>query len=64
MKLTKNKWKYIKFWGYRYRFISPEEDIKDYILYKKRYYELEKWNDFFKENKIYIEKGNKKNEKI
>lgn len=64
MKLTKRRWNFIKFFGYRYRFIEPNIEIKEYILYKKRYYDLKKWNDFFKENKIYREKGNKKNENI
>lgn len=46
--MTKLKWLWIKFWGYRYIIISPT-NRKEYILYRHRYFDKKQWDDFFME---------------
>lgn len=50
MKVTKSKWKWIKFWGHHYLMISPNSK-KHYILYHHRFFDIEEWNKYFREGK-------------
>lgn len=47
--MSKFKWKWIKFWGYRYLVISPNKADKEYILYHRRYFDKKLWDNFFEE---------------
>lgn len=49
MRITKFKWKWIKFWGHRYLAISPFNLKKQYILYHRRFFSIDDWDKFFKE---------------
>lgn len=49
MKMSKLKWKWIKFWGYRYVMVFPNKANVHYILYHHRMYDVKSWDNFFKE---------------
>lgn len=47
--MSKLKWKWIKFWGYRYIFVYPNKANKEYILYHHRYFDKKQWDNFFED---------------
>lgn len=47
--MSKLKWKWIKFWGYRYIVVYPNKANKEYILYHRKYYDKKGWDNFFEE---------------
>lgn len=49
MRITKFKWKWIKFWGHRYLMISPLNLKEQYILYHRRFFKIDEWDTYFKE---------------
>ena len=51
MKFSKLKWKWIKFWGHRYITMFPDKSKKEYILYHRRFYEINLWDKYFAESK-------------
>ena len=52
MRITKNKWKWIKFWGHRYLMVSPFNLKIRYILYHRRFFNIAEWDKYFNEEKI------------
>jgi len=47
MKITKFKWNWIKFWGYRYLLISPDSSKEEIIIYHRRIFKMKDWNNYF-----------------
>ncbi len=50
MKITKLKWKWIKFWGHRYLMISPLNLKEQYMIYHHRIFKISDWDKYFKED--------------
>ena len=46
--MKKIKWQWIKFWGYRYKMVSPFSLPKYYIIYHRKIYDAELWDGYFK----------------
>lgn len=47
--MSKLKWKWIKFLGYRYVAVFPNKANKEYILYHRRCFDKHLWDKFFEE---------------
>ena len=47
MKVSKLKWKWIKFWGYRYLMVSPDFSKEEYIIYHRRIFKIKDWDKYF-----------------
>ena len=47
IKMSKQKWKWIKFWGYHYIMKYPNKADVEYIIYHRKIYDVYKWDRFF-----------------
>ncbi len=47
MRITKFKWKWIKFWGRWFKFVDTDNK-KEFILYHRRIFDVNKWDEFLK----------------
>lgn len=50
MRISKLKWKWIKFWGHKYIIMSPNNVKKQLILYHRIFYDIDEWNAYFIKN--------------
>lgn len=46
--MSKFKWMWIKIWGHYFKIVSPN-NIKRYYQYHRGIYDIEEWNNYFKE---------------
>ncbi len=48
MKMSKLKWKWIKFWGHRYIWMYPNKTREQVVFYHRHFFDVKLWDDFFK----------------
>lgn len=64
MRISKLKWKWIKFWGHSYLITFPDKFNKQIVLYHRRWFDVKQWDNFFKEAKNdSLERKNKEKRK-